>query len=168
MHDDRVTARTVIAADIKDETVAAGAEDRVVTTEVTGPAKRLQVRGPEAQPNPRGCSPASHLLDDCVDLGADRGKQRPQFLVAGRGLTELLNHVHGSAHLLMAGDPCDQAPRVMAEHCGEDSLTGDEREALSLEAVHDQVIFANKAAGIQRDQHGLSDCGPSANDFTRS
>jgi hypothetical protein len=49
------------------------------------------------------------LLDHRVYLRADWGKQLQQFLVAGCRPTELRDHVHRSAHLLMADDPRDHA-----------------------------------------------------------
>jgi thioredoxin reductase len=50
--DDRAATRAVVAADIEDKAVAAGAESRVLSAEIARPAEGCQVIGTGAQPHP--------------------------------------------------------------------------------------------------------------------
>ena len=145
-----MTPRAIVAAGIEDETVSTRAEDGVLSTEVTGPAERLQVRGPDAESNPRGSMPPADLLDNSVYFRADGGKHRQQFFVTGCRLTELRDDVHRRAHPLMTDDPRHHTPRVVAENPSADSLTRHERQALGVETFHDRASLPNEPAVSNR------------------
>jgi hypothetical protein len=162
VRDGRVASRALVAADIKDEPVPASAEDRVLSAEVAWPAEGIQVLGADTESHPCWWMRPVDLLDYGVYLRANRGEHLQQFLVTGGRLTELLDHVHGRANLLMAHDLRDHAPRVVTEHSGADSLTRQEPQALGLKTLHDPAIIANsplllntpfRRAGLPRRAH---------------